>query len=149
IFKARPGGGHVVAAPGEQIDLQIKSTPIGLALVQGLTDVVTNVTGTLETDVHVTGSAQDPHLDGFIDIKNGGFGVPDLGGTFTGLTTRVDLQADRIRIQQFQLLDHHKEKLTIAGELAVHEGQVGGVNISIDSDNFELVDNELGDVQAQ
>ena len=149
IFKARPGGGHVVAAPGEQIDLQIKSTPIGLALVQGLTDVVTNVTGTLETDVHVTGSAQDPHLDGFIDIKNGGFGVPDLGGTFTGLTTRIDLQADRIRIQQFQLLDHHKEKLTIAGELAVHEGQVGGVNISIDSDNFELLDNELGDVQAQ
>ena len=65
------------------------------ALVQGFTDVVTNVTGTLQTDVHVTGSAQDPHLDGFIDIKNGGFGVPDAGGTFTGLTTRIDLQPDR------------------------------------------------------
>ena len=99
--------------------------------------------------MHVTGSAQDPHLDGFIDIKNGGFGVPDLGGTFTGLTTRIELQPDRVRIQQFQLLDHHGEKLTIAGELAVHERQVGAVNISIDSDNFELVDNELGDVQAQ
>ena len=149
LFKARAGGEHVVPAAGEQIDLQITSTPIGLALVQGLTDVITNVTGTLETDVHVTGSAQDPHLDGFIDIKNGGFGVPDLGGTFTGLTTRIDLQADRLRIQQFQLLDHHGEKLTIAGDLAVHEGQVGGVNITIDSDNFELLDNDLGDVQAQ
>ena len=149
VHGAKAGGEHVVPAAGEQIDLQITSTPIGLALVQGLTDVVTNVTGTLETDVHVTGSAQDPHLDGFIDIKNGGFGVPDLGGTFTGLTTRIDLQPDRVRIQQFQLLDHHGEKLTIAGELATHEGQVGAVNITIDSDNFELVDNELGDVQAQ
>jgi autotransporter translocation and assembly factor TamB len=59
------------------------------------------------------------------------------------------LETDRVRIQQFQLLDHHGEKLTIAGELAVHERQVGAVNITIDSDNFELVDNELGDVQAQ
>jgi translocation-and-assembly-module (TAM) inner membrane subunit TamB-like protein len=149
VFKASLGGEHVVPAVGEEIDLQVKSTPIGLALVQGLTDLVTNVTGTLETDVHVTGSAQDPHLDGFIDIKNGGFGVPDLGGTFTGLTTRINLEADRVQIQQFQLLDHHGSKLTIAGELAVHERQLGAVNITIDSDNFELVHNELGDVQAQ
>jgi autotransporter translocation and assembly factor TamB len=149
VFQARPGGEHVPPAAGDQIDLRIQSTPISLALVQGLTDIVTNVTGTLQTDVRVTGSAQDPHLDGFIDIKNGAFGVPDVGGTFTGLTTRIDLETDRVRIQQFQLLDHHGEKLTIAGELAVHERQVGAVNITIDSDNFELVDNELGDVQAQ
>jgi hypothetical protein len=149
VFRASPGGEHAAAAAGEEIDLQIKSNAIGLAVVQGLTDVVTNVVGTLEADVRVTGSAQDPHLDGFIDIKNGGFGVPDLGGTFTGLTTRIDLEADRLRIQQFQLLDHHGEKLTIAGELAVHERQLGTVNISIDSDNFELVDNQLGDIQAQ
>jgi translocation and assembly module TamB len=110
---------------------------------------LTNVTGTLEADVHVGGSGLDPHLRGYIDIKNGGFGVPAAGGTFSGLTTRVDLEPDRMRIQQFQLLDHHGEKLTIAGELAVHEGQVGGVNVTIDSDNFELLDNELGDIQVQ
>jgi autotransporter translocation and assembly factor TamB len=149
LFRASPGGGHVDPPAGEQVDLQIKSTAIALAIVEGLTDLVTNVTGTLEADVHVTGSAQDPHLDGFIDIKNGGFGVPDLGGTFSGLTTRIALEPDIVRIQQFQLLDHHGEKLTIAGELAVHERQVGAVNVSIDSDNFELLDNELGDVQAQ
>ena len=37
----------------------------------------------------------------------------------------------------------------LPGELAVHEGQLGGVNVSIDSDNFEVIDNELGDVQVQ
>ena len=31
----------------------------------------------------------------------------------------------------------------------MHEGQIGGVNISIDSDNFEVLDNELGDIQVQ
>ncbi len=34
----------------------------------------------------------------------------------------------------------------MSGELAVHERQVGAVNLAIDSDNFEVIDNELGDV---
>ena len=29
------------------------------------------------------------------------------------------------------------------------KGPLGGVNISIDSDNFEVLDNELGDIQVQ
>ena len=149
LFQATPGGGHVEAGPGDAIDLQIKSTALNLAVLQGVTSELTNVTGTLEADIHVGGSGQDPHLRGFVDIKNGGFGVPAAGGTFSGLTTRIDLEPDRMRIQQFQLLDHNGEKLTIAGELAVHERQVGGVNITIDSDNFELLNNELGDIQVQ
>ncbi|MEN3336505.1 MAG: translocation and assembly module TamB [Acidobacteriota bacterium] len=149
LFAATPGIGHVEPTPEDAIDLQVKSNALSLAVVQGFTTQLTNVTGTLEADVHVGGSGADPHLQGFIDIKNGGFGVPAAGGTFSGMTTRINLQPDRMQIQQFQLLDHHGEKLTIAGELAVHEGQLGGVNVSIDSDNFELLDNDLGDVQVQ
>lgn len=149
LFRPIAGGGHVEPSPGEQIDLRIKSTALGLGVVEGMTKQVTNVTGTLEADVRVTGSGRDPHLNGFIDIKNGAFGVPAVGGSFTGLTTRIDLEPDLIRIQKFELLDHNKERLAVAGELAVHERQLGSVNVSIDSDNFEIVHNELGDVQVQ
>ena len=149
LFEATRAAGHVEPGPGDAIDLQITSNALSLAVVQGFTTQLTNVTGTLEADVHVGGSGEDPHLKGYVDIKNGGFGVPAAGGTFSGMTTRINLEPDRLQIQQFQLLDHHGEKLTIAGELAVHEGQVGGVNVSIDSDNFELLDNELGDIQVQ
>ncbi len=149
LFQPRPAGGHVEPAAGEEIDLQVKSNALSLGFLQGLTTQLTKVTGTLEADVHVGGSGQDPHMRGFIDIKGGGFAVPAVGGSFTGLTTRIDLEPERMRIQQFQLLDHHGEKLSIAGELAVHERQLGGVNITIESDNFELLDNELGDIQVQ
>jgi autotransporter translocation and assembly factor TamB len=54
-----------------------------------------------------------------------------------------------VRIPEFRLLDHHGEQLRVAGELAVHSRNVGAVNVSIDSDNFEVIDNELGDVQVQ
>jgi len=149
LFRTSPTGGHVEPAAGDEIDLQVKSSALGLAAVQGLTSLVSNVTGTLEADVHVSGSGDDPHLKGFVDIKNGAFGVPAAGTTFTGLTTRIELQPDAIRIQEFQLLDHDGETLRVAGELAVHARQVGAVNIGIESDNFELLHNELGDVQIQ
>jgi hypothetical protein len=149
LFKPSPTGGHVEPTPGDEVDLRIKSSAINLAVVQGLTNQLTNVAGTLEADVRVTGSGQDPHAEGFVDIKNGAFGVPAAGGTFTGLTTRIELDPETLRIREFKLLDHHGEQLRIAGELAVHARNVGAVNVSIDSDNFELVDNELGDVQVQ
>ena len=149
LFRPSAGGGHVEPPPGEQIDLTVTSTALGLGVVEGFTKQVSNVTGTLEADVRVTGSGQDPHLNGFIDIKNGAFGVPAAGGSFTGLTTRIDLEPDRVRIQKFELVDHNKERLAISGELAVHERQLGAVNINVDSDNFEILRNELGDVQVQ
>jgi autotransporter translocation and assembly factor TamB len=149
IFQVSAGGGHIDPAAGEEIDLQIKSTALGLGVIEGMTKEVTNVTGTLEADVRVTGSGQDPHLNGFIDIKNGAFGVPAVGVTFTGLTTRIDLEPDRIRIQKFELLDHNKHRLSVTGELAVHERQLGSVNVSINSDDFEILHNQLGDVQVQ
>ena len=149
LFQPTRATGHVEPLPGEAIDLHVKSSPISLGLVQGFTNQVTNVVGTLEADVHVTGSGQDPHAQGFIDIKDGAFGVPAAGETFTGLTTRIELQPERVHVPEFQLLDRHGEQLRVAGDLAVHGGQLGAVNIGIDSDNFEVINNELGDVQVQ
>jgi autotransporter translocation and assembly factor TamB len=149
LFKASPTGEHVEPAAGDEVDLQLKSSAINLAVVQGVTNQLANVSGTIEADVRITGSGQDPHAQGFIDIKNGAFAVPAAGGAFTGLTTRVELDPQAVHIREFKLLDHHGEQLRIAGELAVHARSLGAVNISIDSDNFELVDNELGDVQVQ
>jgi translocation and assembly module TamB len=140
---------HMQLARGEAIDLRIQSTQMDLGIVQGFTNQVTNVTGTIQADVHVTGSAADPHLNGFVDVKNGGFGVVQGGVTYSGLNTRLDLEPDRIRVSKFQLTDDHGQSLTIQGELAIHEGQAGAVNIAIDSNNFELIDNELGEVQVE
>src|SRR3954469_24115323 len=149
LFQASPTGEHVEPAPGEAIDLQVKSSAISLGLIQGFTNQVTNVQGTLQADVHVTGSGQDPHAQGFVDIQGGAFGVPAAGETFTGLTTRIELQPEAIKVPAFELLDRHGEKLRVAGQLAVHARELGAVNINVDSDNFEVINNELGDVQLQ
>ncbi|MGH9371466.1 MAG: translocation/assembly module TamB domain-containing protein, partial [Vicinamibacterales bacterium] len=146
LFKGSPGGEHVAESDADRIDLRVKSTALNLGFVQGFTTQVTNVTGTIEADLHVTGSGQDPHVTGFVDIKDGGFGIPIGGGSYTGLNTRIELEPERVRLQKFAILDEHGQPLNVSGELAVHAREIGAVNISIDSDNFELIDNELGDV---
>ena len=145
LFK--PGaGGHVAETAEDRVDLQVKSTALNLGVIQGFTSQVTNVTGTFEADIHVSGSGQDPHAQGYVEIKGGAFGIPAGGVAYSGLNTRIDLEPDRVRLQKFAILDEHGEPLNVSGELAVHARQVGAVNIAIDSDNFEIIDNELGDV---
>ena len=146
LFKASPTGGHVEATPADAIDVHVKSTALNLGVVQGFTNQIQDVSGTLEADVRVTGSGQDPHLQGFVDIKNGAFGVPLGGVSYTGLNTRIELQPELVRLQKFSILDEEGERLNVSGELAVHAREIGAVNIAIDSDNFELIDNELGDI---
>ena len=142
----RGTGGHTEATAEETVDLQITSTTMNLGLVQGFTDLLANVTGTLQADVRVTGSGADPHVVGYVDIRNGAFGVPLGGVSYTGLNTRINLAEDKLTLQEFQILDEHGGPLRVSGELAVHEKQVGAVNITLVSDNFEVIDNELGDV---
>jgi autotransporter translocation and assembly factor TamB len=142
-------GAHVETASGDQIDLHVQSSRVDLGLVQGFTTLLTGVTGTLQADVRVTGSGRDPHLNGYVDIQNGAFGVVPAGVAFTGLTTRVELTADRVRVSNLRILDENGHPLTITGDLAVHERQAGAVNMSIESDNFQLLDNELGELNVE
>jgi translocation and assembly module TamB len=144
-----PGTPEHVAAASDPIDLQVRSSRIDLGLVQGFTNQLTDVTGTLQADVRITGSGRDPHLDGFIDLQNGAFAVPQGGVSFSGVTTRIELQPDRIRVPRFQVLDENQRPLTIEGELAVHARSVGAVNVSIESNDFKLVDNELGELHLE
>jgi translocation and assembly module TamB len=97
--------------------------------------------------VKVTGTGQDPHLDGTIDIRGGAFAVPDLGTAYTGLDTRVDLTADALTISEMRIVDEHQQVMTVGGTLAVHERSVGAVNIEIHSENFEVIDNPLADLK--
>src|SRR5205085_5433639 len=105
-LKPNPPGvtGHIEPTGGDALDVRIQSSRIDLGIVQGFTNQVTNVTGTLQADVRVTGSGEDPHLQGYVDVQNGGFAVAQAGTRFSGMTTRIELQPDSIHVPRFQIL---------------------------------------------
>lgn len=142
-----PPGAHEEPGAGESIDLRVQSSPIDLGIIQGFTTELTNVAGTLQADVRVKGTAHDPHLDGFVDVKNGAFAVPFARTKYSGLDTRVEFVPDGARIANLTLVDEHKRTLTLSGELATHERQIGAMNLHIKADHFEIMDNEFADVK--
>jgi autotransporter translocation and assembly factor TamB len=150
LFRAEPGARaeHVPAAEADRVDLRIESSPIDLGVIQGFTTQVTDVKGTLRANVRVTGSGRDPHLEGAVEIHGGAFKVPLGGIVYTGLDTTLNFREDRVEVSAFELRDDHGNPLLVSGEIAVHERQVGAVNIQLQSDNFEVIDNELGEIEV-
>ncbi len=146
-MKAAQGGGHITATKENSFDLHVDSTPVDLGLVQGFTTALTGVTGTLQAKIDVTGAADDPHPDGAITIQNAAFTVEPTGVAYTKLDGRIELQPDKIHIDQISVLDNHQSPLTITGDLAIHERQLGGVSINLTADDFKVIDNKMGNVR--
>lgn len=133
---------------GGELDLRLQSSRIGLGLVQGFTDELTETGGTVQLDVVATGSYEDPHLHGYADIAGGAFTAVALGSRYTGLDTRVRFDPDVMRLERFQLLDDDGDPITIAGELAVHERQIDALEIRVEARDFEIMDNALGEIEV-
>ena len=138
-------GEHVETA--EQMNLQIQSSPIQLSILQAFTPYLTNVQGLADINVTLTGTLGDPHLVGAIGVKGGTFEVPELGTAYTGLDTQLEFTGHAMRIKTFTLADDNGNVMRVGGELSVHERQLGTFQINVETENFEIIDNRLGDVQ--
>lgn len=142
--------GHVEpATAADRVDVTIESSPIDLGLVQGFTTAATDVTGTVEAHVRVTGSAQDPHPSGTIAIANGAATVVPTGVSYSNIAGTVELQPDRVHVEQITVLDNHQNFLSITGDLGVHAREVGGFQIWVNADDFKVIDNKMGNVRIQ
>lgn len=135
-------------AARNRYDIHVDSSPIDLGLVQGFTTELTNVTGTLQATVDVTGVAGDPRPNGQVTIQNGAALVASTGVGYTNLEGRIDLQPDKVHISEIRVLDNHRQPLTISGDLAIAERELGGVSIAITSDDFKVIDNKMGNLRV-
>ena len=134
-------------APEDSVNLQIESNPIQLGLIQGFTTALTNVTGTLQADMKITGSADDPHPGGSITVRDAGFTVGASGVNYSGGSGRIDFQGDRVHIDGIRLVDNKQKPLLVKGDLAIHEGELGNVDVLVKADDFKVIDNKIGNVR--
>jgi autotransporter translocation and assembly factor TamB len=145
-----PRGSHVEPTEAaDRVDLMIDSSPLGLGIVEGFTNELTNVQGTLEAHVHITGAAEDPHPSGTVSVANGAVSVASTGVTYSHIAGQIDLEPDRVHVDQITLLDNHDSALSLTGDLAVHARDVGNFHLWITSEDFKVVDNALGNLRVQ
>ena len=131
------------------MDLTIDSSPIDLGLIQGFTTALTSITGTLEAHVRLTGTADDPRPEGAITVKDGALTVDPTGVSYKNIAGQIELQPDRLHIDQITVLDNHDSALSVTGDLAIRERQLGGVQLYVTANDFKVIDNKMGNVRIE
>ena len=134
--------------PDQPLDVSIKSSPISLGLIEGVTDVIRNVSGQVTLDVKAIGTSHDPHLDGSVDIANAAFLVTLTGTTYKNGRAAVKLASDRMTVETLHVEDNGGHALDVHGSLATHELRVGDLEIEARAQHFEVMRNELGQVDV-
>lgn len=138
------------APPGadDPVDFTLQSSSIDFGLVQGFTTAVDEVSGNLQADVRVTGTASAPVMNGFVEVAQGRFNLLTSGVTYSNLDGRVVLHGDRAVIERLRVVDEHERSLTMSGEVAVHGKGLGEVTARISGEGVEVLHNELGRLAA-
>jgi len=132
------------ALPERPLNVAIASSPIDLALVEGLTSVVRSVHGLMRLDVHAIGTSRDPHFQGRVDVASATFVVAASGSTYKNGRATIELARDRITVDALHLEDMDGDALEVRGSLGTHELAVADVSIDITGKKFEVIHNRFG-----
>ena len=135
-------------SPEQPINLAIKSSTISLGLIEGITDVVRNVSGDITLDVKAVGTSRDPHMDGDVTIAHAAFLVVPTGSTYKNTRAALKLASDRITVESLHVEDADGHPLDVHGSLGTHELHVGDLQIEGTARHFEVMRNELGSINV-
>jgi autotransporter translocation and assembly factor TamB len=134
--------------PEQPIDVAVMSSPISLTLLEGVTDVVRDVSGQIQLDVRAVGTSRDPHFNGGINLTNAAFMVVSSGARYRNGRASVRLAPDRVTVDALHVEDRRGRALDLRGSLGTHELRVGDLEISASAKQFELLRNEFGEIQV-
>ncbi|MGE3178237.1 MAG: translocation/assembly module TamB domain-containing protein, partial [Vicinamibacterales bacterium] len=134
----------VEGQPDLPMQLAIASSPIDLGLIEGVTDVVRNVSGRLTINLTAAGSGRDPHFEGGIDLANAAFSVRATGARYRNGRLAARLTRDRVDVTALHVEDGEGHTLDVTGSLGTHELKVGDLAVDAQARDFEVLRNEFG-----
>ena len=126
----------------------VVSSDVSLGLLEGITNVVTEVVGQLRANLHVVGTSHDPHFTGTIELADAGFTVAATGARYKNGNVALQLATDLIAVSMFHLEDRNGRPLEVRGSLGTSELRVGDLQVDISAHHFEVVHNETGTVEV-
>ena len=135
-------------SPEQPIDLTVKSSKISLGLIEGITDVVRNVSGDITIDMKAIGTSRDPHLDGRITIANAGFLAVPTGSKYKNTRGEFALASERITVESLHIEDSDGHPLDVRGSLGTHELHVGDLQVDGTAHHFEVMHGEFGTIDV-
>lgn len=132
--------GGVDRLPNRAVDLEVRSRNTDLSLLAAVVPGLSELSGPVEIEVSVGGTAEEPRFEGFATLENGRFRVSATGVRYHDLTGRVSFNNDRVRIEQVTGRDNYTGTFEASGEIAMENLQFGAVDIDLALRELAAVD---------
>jgi len=134
--------------PERPMNVAIASTPISLGLIEGLTDVVSEVTGQVELNISAVGTSHDPRFTGIINLVDAGFVLNTSGARYERGNGRVTLTADRMTVDALRIYDANGRPIDVEGSVGTEELRFRDLELDVRARDFEVLRNQYGNVST-
>jgi autotransporter translocation and assembly factor TamB len=134
--------------PEAPMHIAIASTPIGLGLVEGLTDVVRSVTGQIELNISAVGTSHDPRFTGQVRLMDAGFVIAPTGARYQRANGTIVLTRDRMTVDALRIYDADGSPLDVRGSVGTDELRLQDIALDVVAREFEVLRNQYGTVQV-
>ncbi|MGH7563367.1 MAG: translocation/assembly module TamB domain-containing protein, partial [Gemmatimonadota bacterium] len=140
--------GGVDRLPDEPVDLHIEGRNTDLTLLAAFVPQLQEVSGPIDLQVDVTGSAESPRFDGQATLRDGGFRIPATGVGYEGITGTVAFNNDEIVIESIEGSDGERGTFLIDGRIAMENLRLGDLAIKVRATQLEVVEQSRQEVQV-
>ncbi|HEY1031281.1 MAG TPA: translocation/assembly module TamB domain-containing protein [Flavipsychrobacter sp.] len=120
-------------------NVQLNNTPVSWATPL-VTDILSNLGGTLTGSIKIGGSAAAPDVDGSVKLNDVTMRVDFLGPQYTIPTGTVILNNRTIDFGDIDVYDAYENKATLSGEITHNRFDDMRLNINMRSSKFQVID---------
>jgi len=126
----------------EQEEININSEINGLDLAPIntlLSDYLYNVKGSLNSNIKLTGTLEDPIFDGFIAFNHVNIGIIDLKEEFKISNNKIRFKQDKLFLDDLKIIDRNGHNTYFKGNIQYLKNDIVFNNLSLKSDAIELI----------
>lgn len=120
------------------LDVRLQVPTIDLAMLKPFIPAVTQSAGTLSGDLHVTGTLQQPQVNGSLVLRDGVLQLATTGEPYKNIQARITLAGDRVTFEQLQL-ESRSGPLHVTGWIE-HTGlTLRRIDVAVSAHNFAAI----------
>ncbi|MGE3541210.1 MAG: translocation/assembly module TamB domain-containing protein [Candidatus Tectimicrobiota bacterium] len=140
--------------PQAPLNLQVQMSSFDISRLASMTPAVTRSAGSLDLDLHLSGTRTAPQIRGHLALQDGALQVAATGEYYRDIQVRLLAERNRLDIAQFQV-GSRTGPLHISGQIQHADFALRSIDLHVQAQNFTVIHTPAieaviaADVQAQ
>ena len=127
----------------ESLTGKIRSDSVDLAILETISPLVVNASGTFAANLDIGGVWPRPTLNGNVTVAGGALGLTPLGGVrLSDIYANLDFLGDSVHFQRFQVLTREERvgNLSLGGWISVADRDNPRFDLTVAARNFHIIE---------